>query len=272
MKKIVKLAGYFLTLVLLTGSFLPQMVSADMIYEPIGNSFYDKHSEECTYVSRSYVANGPNGTVTVYQSPESARKIAVLENGEQLYVSYTYQDGSGILWGCCEQFDTELQGWVPMDYLTVIYDEISFREEHSNQIEQAEGSLEGMEIEGAVYFWQYPGSQSYWDLELTTEYAPEFQYVYTDTNGVKWGRCAYYLGLKGCWINLNDPTADFETLYPDGIQPTEDDHNVAEENQDEMAEIVPKENLAPKILAVLAVVAVVAVTVVMLRKLKKKET
>ncbi len=271
MKRIVKLVGCFLMLVLLTGSFLPRMVSADMIYEPIGNSFYEKHSEECTYVSRSYVADGPNGTVTVYQSPESARKVAVLENGEQVYVSFTYLDGSGILWGCCDQFDTEVQGWVSMDYLTVIYDEISFREEYSNQIEQVEGSLEGMKIEGVVYFWQYPGSGEFWPMELNTEYAPEFQYVYTDENGVKWGRCAYYLGMKGYWINLNDPTADFETLYPDGIQPTESVDHTTEEGHDEVAEIVPKENLTPKILAVLAVLAVVAITVVMLRKLKKKE-
>ena len=44
-------------------------VRADVIWEP-EDSFYKKHSEECVYVNRLYTANGPDGEVILYKSPE----------------------------------------------------------------------------------------------------------------------------------------------------------------------------------------------------------
>ena len=83
MKKLICLC--LAALLLLTN--LPT-VRADVIFVPMGDDFFDEHRDECAYHDRYYTAQGPNGDVTVYESPISDRVIKTVKNGETLWVSY----------------------------------------------------------------------------------------------------------------------------------------------------------------------------------------
>lgn len=63
--------SFFLLLFLIT----PSSVSADVIFEP-ENSFYSRHSPECTYVNRNYTANGD---ITYRKSPDSPQAAGILK-------------------------------------------------------------------------------------------------------------------------------------------------------------------------------------------------
>lgn len=243
---------------------------ADVIFEP-NDSFYETHRDQCEYHARSYTANGPNGDVTVYESPESDRVIVVLHNGKTLPIYYIFVDAAGVRWGFYENWQTEVSGWVPMEYLELIYDEISFREEFGHQLLEEAGALSAEYAGETVKFWSYPGSTGYLEIDVETDYAPEYQMVYTDANGTRWGRVGYYMAIKGYWINLDDPTADFDTLYPDVTEaPTEPSE---EATQAPVQEIVPQEPAGTStvvLLAALAVLCVVGLTAVLLVALKRK--
>ncbi|NLO41397.1 MAG: hypothetical protein GX115_18275 [Ruminiclostridium sp.] len=77
--------GLFITIMLVSQSCL--IAFADVIWEP-QTDFFKKHRDECTYVDGlKKIANGPGGSVTVWESPVSDREIDVIENGSQVYVN-----------------------------------------------------------------------------------------------------------------------------------------------------------------------------------------
>ena len=85
--------GLFITIMLVSQSCL--IAFADVIWEP-QTDFFKKHRDECTYVDGlKKIANGPGGSVTVWESPVSDREIDVIENGSLVYVQYTYKDKPG---------------------------------------------------------------------------------------------------------------------------------------------------------------------------------
>lgn len=265
MKRMVRICA----MILLAALLVPMSVRADVIYEPF-NDFYEENRDTCTYVGRSYTTNGPNGTVTLYRSPANPGVEKTYSNGIALYVSYTYQTADGILWGCCDNWDDDVTGWAPMEYLELIYDEQSFTEEYGDQFTPVQITLDAAELTGkTVYFWEYPGSCDHIAVELSADYRPDFQESYIDGNGVQWLRCGYFMGIRGKWINLNDPTADYETLFPDAGEetaPTETELIITEQ----AVEIKPA-GKSEKIIVIVAVAAVVAITAVMLVLLKKKQ-
>ena len=173
-------------------SVLP--VSADIIWEP-EDMFYNDHASECTYVNRAFTANGPDGIVIVYKNPESPQKVTQLENGTVIYISYTYQDSDGILWGIYENTNAKKTGWMPMEYMEIVYDSISFAEEFQEEIV---GSVE-QDLDS-----QYLG------------HLPTYSHVFQDEEGRFWGNVNYYYGMKNKWVCIDQPTADFEALFPNG--------------------------------------------------------
>lgn len=254
-------------MVLLLGSlFCPLTARADVIYQPM-DSFYDEHRDECDYVDRSYTINGPDGTVTIYESPVSATVEAKLENGEQVYVSYSYEDSAGIVWACCEVWGTDTLGWVPMDCLEAFNGPISLSEEVVNQFVAEEGTLGEKYLGKTVFFWQYPGRSIYGCTELVEEgdtELPGYDTVYVDENGTRWGRCANYKEWSGYWMNLDDPT----------LEPTEnitDDYASSDATGELVEEIVPGEAGNLNLWLILAIGAVVAIAGLMSVKLKGKK-
>ena len=258
MKKIVKILSFAVAFLVCA-----QTVHADMIFEP-SNSFYARHSGKCEIVEREFVANGPNGEVIVYKSPEDATKIGTMKNGETSWVTWTYKDADGIVWGCPNRFE---DGWVPMDYMQVVYDYISFEEECGDKVVEEKGSLDASYLGKTVYFWEYPRSTQSKEIpyELDPEWVtwmPEYHKTYVDEAGRKWGFCNYYYGTRNFWVCLDAADADYEALYGEMPEETvEAEHNMPP--IEDAAPIVPKERFPIE-----SVVGIV--TGVILIKMKKR--
>lgn len=280
MKKRICLLGIMVCFLL---SVVP--ARADVIWEP-QNSFYEEHSSECNYVNRLYTADGPDGVVIVYESPESDKMCATWENGTTVWISFTYEDERGILWGISEE---EENGWMPMDYMKVVYDSISFEEEYGGQIEAQSGEVEEQYRNDTIYLWKYPASEQYSMMDLKSlgaEYMPQYDAVYSDETGHQWGKIGYFYGLRSVWVCLDAPTSDYAALYPDGAPQIGEKEHSGDAAQQSPEAVQPQdtedgrtERIEPQagqagdrtvVTVVVLVVLVVLVTAVLLIVLKKR--
>ena len=238
-----------------------QTVQADVIWEP-DNTFYEKHRDECEMVDRSFVANGPNGKVIVYKSPENPIEVDSMQNGDTTWITWTYTDADGVVWGFPNNSES---GWVPMDYMNVIYDYISFEEEHVNEFVQETGNVDESYMGKRIFLWNYPGSEDFTELDLSGDWAtwmPEYNTTYVDEEGRTWAYCVYYYGMRNFWVCLDNPEADFSTLYGTEI---EDEMTPVEDT----APIVPKGNQKLGFIGA-GIGVVMVVTGIVLIKMKKK--
>ena len=242
-------------------------VRADVIFEPMDDEFYEEHRDECHFHDRYYTAQGPDGDVTVYESPISDRVVKTVKNGETIWISHIYTDPKGIQWGCTGTW-SEDSGWVPMPYLTLIYDHISFAEEYGHTFLQEEGTLDPKWHDKEIYFWEYPGDRE--PISSKQRFTPSYSCVYVDENGSRWGYINYFCGIRDRWINLDTPDADFATLYPNGVektpQPVQPESTEADERQDE----IKPQPTVDTTLVVICVAAVVVVSALLLILLKRK--
>lgn len=242
------------------------LVHADIIWEPDDN-FYNQNASECTYVNRVYTANGPDGIVIVYKSPESPQVVTQIDNGTQIYISYTYQAPDGIVWGIYEDFvggiTRWITGWIPMDYMALVYDSISFAEEFDADIVAQDGGLDDAYLGQEIYLWKYPGSTEQ-HLMPSEDYLPSYSSVFVDEEGRSWGNVGYYFGMKNTWVCIDQPTADFDTLYPEGAPQR------GTEQAGSTERIVPGQNNAATILTVVLVLAVVLITAGLLVILRRR--
>lgn len=239
-------------------------VRADVIFEP-EDSFYWEHRGECVYNSRTYTANGPDDLTTVYRSPQSFMVVERVPNGQSLWISYLYQDESDIQWGYCENYEENWSGWIPMDYLVLQYDYLCFQEEFADRIADESGSLpesSGQE----VYFWNYPGGGDSCTMVLEGEYLPEYDSVFTDDAGRKWGYVGYYMGVRNVWVCLDAPTADYQSLYAEHA-PQQVTHPTAPET--EPVEITPSGPSLNGILAAVCTIAILSGAFLMMTRKKK---
>ena len=204
-------------LTLVTLLALTPAARADVLWEP-DNNFYEKHADECTYIGRSYYANGPEGFVTLWDAPNGSMVAAQYENGFTLPVYWQYQD-----WGCVTVWGDEgdVSGWVPMSELYLIYDYISFEEEYGQYFTDYAGEFTDYTSDGkGIQIWAYPnndgpkhvwdsGDRDYGDLVLGLT-GPDsiISKVYTDSNGDRWGYVGYFYGRRNFWINMDNPAGD----------------------------------------------------------------
>lgn len=227
-------------------------VRADVIFEP-QDSFYWEHRGECQYLSRTYYADGPDKVAVVYRSPESSAVVERMKNGDELWISYTYEDKNGISWGYCENYEEDWAGWVPMDYLLLKYDFICFQEEFGDRI-TTPVEYGVLSAEGEVYLWNYPGSEDSMIYTVDREYPPVYEAVFTDDAGRNWGYIGYDRGIRNIWVCLDDPTADYRTLYAENA-PQQVTHPVKEQSTAPI-EIKPA---GPGMGTILSVVCVLAI-------------
>ena len=210
---------------LLAVCLLSAVVLADVIWEP-NDAFYRQHSEECEYLGRSYYTNSPEGGVALYQAPGRGY-VHVLENGAVLYLSFTYTDLGGTVWGVAEYGEKGETGWVDLADLLLIYDNQSFLEEHEAELVPYDGSFEDLctSENQRVLFWAYPGSgRICGDFEtLHPDDCPlQPDVIWTDNEGRVWGHVGYYMAARG-WVCLSEPdnedlpvTEHSYDLYPAG--------------------------------------------------------
>ena len=263
MKNMLKLC----CVLLLVALMLPVSARADVIYEPF-DDFYMTNREACTYVCRNYLTAGPNGSVTLYESPINPGVKKIYDNGTTLYVSYTYQAEDGVQWACCDNWDDSITGWVPMEYLELIYDSESFAEEYGAEFVPIQTSLDAPELAGqTVYFWDYPGSENCIEVTISGDYRPEFYESYTDASGREWIHCGYYRGIKNKWVNLDEPTATYEDMFPMPVESAPVETETVPSEQIE--EIVPTGGNT-KLFVSISVASAVVITAVLLVLLKKR--
>ena len=190
-------------------------VCADVIYEPM-DPFYMENRDNCTRVEKYYTVNSPLGYVNVYDAPGSDVVVRQLQNGKTVYVSYCYA-GS---WGISDDYDSDQSGWFPMEYLDPAYDEEDFLNDNAHRIEEKIGCLNVMYMGKEIIFWEYPGSSRILTTyELGTDWTgdvdlsiPFYTQLFEDDQGRRWGYVPYFEHEEG-WLCLDDPTADFESLY-----------------------------------------------------------
>ena len=232
---------------------LAPAVRADVIIEPEDSFFWD-HRGECVRVERPYYADGPENVAVVYRSPESSAVVERVKNGEVLWIDYVYADENGISWGLCDYYSPEEHwtGWIPMDYLLLKYDETAFREEFADRILEETGTL--TESGAEVRFWSYPGSDYATPFAVEGDYAPEYFETFTDDAGRKWGHIGYHMGIRDVWVCLDDPTADYQTLYAE-LPPQAVTHPV----KDQAAEPIEIKPAGPSMGGILAAVCVIAI-------------
>ena len=182
--------------------------------------------------------------------------------------------------------------------MTVVYDYISFKQEYGAEFVQESGMLDEEYRGQKVRFWSYPGAKNGgYEMEIFAddEWLPEYNQVFIDEEGHKWGYIGYYYGIKNKWVCLDNATASAEELYPNGIpergtettepgteedivpeeeKDTEDDRKSARDDEDEEEEeeeIVPKGNNKLALIVSGLVAGVAAVTGGLLVWLKKKK-
>ena len=205
----------YFTFLLLAACFLmifPPVAQADVLIEP-SNDFYYRNRNACTYLGRSFYANGENGFVTVKEAPDSKREVAVLENGESVLIQFTYKN-SGQTWGAAllNRDRNEPDGWLPMEQLLPVYDYISFEEGHQAEIYPYNGDYEELPASGNIVFWTWPGSgEIAWILEAewrnpdSEAHWMQPTQGYTDGEGREWGFFSYVYGTRNLWACTSDP-------------------------------------------------------------------
>ena len=212
-----------LTTILLTAAVLLTLIVpafADVMWEPYGNTFYESHWDEMSYMNRGYLANGEKGYITVLTAPDSLVEVTNLPNGTYFNVGMTWEDKDGILWGVgyhyryAGEVTEHYEGWVPMSELALIYDDEAFSEDHSAEFAEYDGSGNHLT---EVCLYSYPGGQYNFTVKESEDYMPfdeAFTHLYTDENGLRWTYIGYYMGRLNSWVCIDDPLN--EKLGTDG--------------------------------------------------------
>ena len=260
-----------MTLLVLVVS-LPLSVSADLIYEPT-NDFFEGYRDFCYPADTVRIANGPDGKVTIYKSPRDSRILGTIPNGEEVYISWVYIASDDTEWGCVTLWEENIEGWIPMPYAEPIqyvptYGSGDFWEEFEDRIEEENGDLydlAGLEIR----YWTYPGSENCKTIKLEPgDFAPAYRYTFVDISGQKWCNIRNYEGMESSWVCLDNPTADYDTLYAN--------HAPQQISQQETSPVTADDVITPSgispITILIMAATVAAISAVLLVVLKKKKT
>lgn len=284
-KLIALLTAMLLTVALATPAF------ADLIWEPYGDAFYERHRDEITYHDRAYITNGAEGYVTVRTSPDSFTEVVNLSNGTRFFVIHVWEDKDGTQWGIgypAGMFD--YKGWVRLSDMAMVYDYICFNEDHGGEFRDYDGSEDHLT---EAYVYTYPGGVVKSKLEQGSgdyRFTDSFQNLYTDENGLRWTFISYYMGHRDGWVCIDDPmneTLGTDTYLTVGqvregsalMTPSESDI-VSTDDQEpgQNTEVLypPAENVPAAriwwvwVIPAVLVIAVVVVTALIVRKRRKK--
>lgn len=264
-------------LVLMTVLALSMPAYADIMWEPSDNSFYDDHRDECKYEDRAYYANGQNGFVTMVSAPGGSMLKGQYENGEILWVGYTYGRDGGDIWALVERWedDKENSGWIRMSDLSLVYDYICFAEEYGDRITDYNGEFADYDGDAeAVNFYKYPGApeidqtfafSNSWggdilgNLTGTSENPSYIHSIFVDEDGRTWGFVSYMYGYRNAWFCLDEPDGEnfpIREVSTANLTPAQEP-------------VLPAASYVPYILVAAAVAATGALLVIFYGKRKK---
>lgn len=279
-----KLFTLLLTVCLLCMGVLS--ASADVIWEPYGDSFYEEHRDEMQYDNRFYRATAD---LVQYKQPNGKiEKEAAILADELFNVQYLYEDENGILWGNCYLPGVSDSAWIKLVGCVRPYDRTDFTNDYSEQFEAIEVQPDISFYAEEVPMYDYPGAaNSLYNMivEEDSEYLPEYAHTYTDETGNVWGEIMYFRGMNG-WVLLEgdiatvqapDKERDFLIENTKNGQPAVTDGNATtaeEETKTVTTDVLvaapaEKQNFAVPVALVAAVVAVtLAVLFIFFRKKK----
>ena len=126
---------------------------ADIIVEP-ENDFYSRYKSHIISLGRSFYANGADGFASVHKEPGTKREIAKIQNGEVAYAQYSCLYDGG-LWG----YTFEYSGWIKLDQFLVLYDYVTFKEDHFDEFYSYSGDYTGIKESLSVIAWPWPGAE-----------------------------------------------------------------------------------------------------------------
>ncbi len=183
---------------------------ADIIVEP-DNDFYAEHQDQMTQLNRSFVAL--EGGAYVLEAPDSLSEIAWIPEGESVFLDFSclYE---GAYWG----FSQNDNGWVNINELEVLYDYISFEEEHLSEFYPYEGTYDTIRETQSAIAWAWPGSgDPLFTLEDLDADSFSVAHAYQDSDGREWGFVGYYHANRNFWVCLSDPVnRDIPAFNPAG--------------------------------------------------------
>lgn len=234
---------------------------ADVVWEP-DTDFYRKHKDECIYVDGlKTIANGPGGSVTVWESPVSDKVVVVIENGNKVTIDYTYIDKLGHEWGLVYRGD--YSGWVPMEYLASDPKAKSFSELYGDEVQDGSQDIEVPEGVENIYLYTFPGSgelKSGGPVNAGERINTVLSFI--DKDERQWGYVVYFRAMDG-WLCLSDPGNDKipadEAVLANAVMPAEPD-----------VIITPKPEKINLLIPALILVVVVAGAVILIRVISKR--
>lgn len=189
-------------------------VLGDIIWEPMNNDFFDAHRAEIQSHGRNHRTEKE---LPIVDAPGSSKQVATLGIGE-IYISHTYEL-DGVTWGIVEYAEQQgepagdvpapsvpMSGWVSLSDMTLIYDYISFAEEHASEIYEYTGDAATLKTATNVVTWKWPNSGiSDGTLLETTDIELAVISGYVDPAGREWGYISYHYGKFNSWVCLSDP-------------------------------------------------------------------
>jgi len=200
-------------------------IYADAIWTP-PDDFFETHMDKCKSLNRSFYINSERGYISVKKEPGSGTEVDAVINGEVYNVFFTYSH-NGALWGVILLDNTytpgkqQATGWIPMDQLLLVYDKISFEEDHRQEFYSYSGSYDALFETDELIFWTWPGSgkiaMTHDDpVSLREEPARSWlnaECAYRDSEGREWGLIPYFYAAKRNWVCLSDPGNENITAF-----------------------------------------------------------
>ena len=213
----------FVVLMMLPLTF-PLVAHADVV---MGNEFFDKNSEKTEPLNRIFQVNGIDGALSSKEKPGSKEEVSIYENGDLILIGHTYLH-KGDYWGIPPISHMYwMPGWLPMDELLMVYNNIDFENENRDALYEYTGSFNALLKAEEFYIWQWPGSDrekylyDYMDLD---DSAVRVKHAYLDEDGREWlfislwgGPTYGGLGRTGAtegWVCLSDLAARIPPFKP----------------------------------------------------------
>ena len=156
-------------------------------------------------MNRVYEAAGAEGSVSLWSAP-NALVMDTVENGTTLNVQFRWKGALGPEWAYAINWDTNVQGWTPLDDLALIYDDQSFEEDHESEFISWNGTIDFHE----AVLYSYPLGAAGSVLKEEPDYMTfqdvfQNSKVWKDDAGRCWAPVYYYMGHVDAWICLDDP-------------------------------------------------------------------
>ena len=209
--------------------FVPSVtVYADAI---MGNDFFYENKQKAQKLERLiFCVDSPDGYVFLKETPSWNGRILTFPSGERprykngtvIHMEHTYVVNDKY-WGLpiIGHYIWDV-GWIPMEYLRVMYVDEDFNNEHIDEFYTYTGSYNAVLNAKKLVIWKWPGSDREKLIVDTGEFTintDSARYAYKDKEGREWGYVeikysSSYAGWYGgrgvyqneyAWICLSDP-------------------------------------------------------------------